>query len=65
MNNYTYLGVAVGLGFALLVAVDGFSGFLWGIVFCAIGAAIGAHFDDHINLKDIWQSLVSSRGGKG
>ncbi|AGS33983.1 hypothetical protein B841_02500 [Corynebacterium maris DSM 45190] len=65
MKNMTALGVVVGLAFAFAVIFGGFAGFLWALLFSAIGAVVGAHLDGRINLRAVFDGLRSGRGGRG
>lgn len=65
MKNLTVIGIAIGLAIALATAIDGFSGFLWALIFGAIGGVIGAHYEGRVDLKTVWDQLTSSRGGRG
>lgn len=65
MKYMTILGIIAGILVALAVILNGFPGFLWAILFGAIGAVVGAHFDGRIDLRSIFDNVSSGRGGRG
>lgn len=60
MFKNTIIGIAIGLAFAFAIINGGFPGFLWALLFAAIGGLIGAHFDNRIDLGALFNS--SGRG---
>lgn len=50
MINRSALGLLAGLLIAIAIAIDGFNGFLLALVFGAIGLAVGAYLDGHLDL---------------
>ena len=54
----TSVGLIAGLLFALAGILGGFSGFVFAVLLGAIGMAIGAHRDGHLDLG----ALLRSRG---
>ncbi|AZA14408.1 hypothetical protein ACFPVT_04270 [Corynebacterium choanae] len=63
MNNYTAIGLTVGIALAFAVILGGLPGFLWLLLFTVIGGLIGAHFDGRLDLGSIIGG--TGRGGKG
>ena len=61
MNNYTYIGVALGIILAIAIITNAWSLLFLAIVLGAVGGVIGAHFDGGINLAEIWNNVI----GKG
>lgn len=61
MQNYTYIGVALGILLAIAILTNAWSLLILAIVLGAVGGVIGAHFDGRINLGEIWNNIV----GKG
>lgn len=65
MKNMTVIGTALGLLFALVVAVGGFWGFIGALIFGFIGGVIGAHLEERIDLRAFLDAFSSGRGGRG
>ncbi|MFH0411077.1 hypothetical protein ACG98H_03050 [Corynebacterium sp. L4756] len=61
MQNYTYIGVALGILLAIAILTNAWSLLILAIVLGAVGGVIGAHFDGRINLGEIWNNII----GKG
>ena len=61
MNNYTYIGVALGIILAIAIITNAWSLLFLAVILGAVGGVIGAHFDGRINLGKIWNNVV----GKG
>lgn len=53
MKYYTLTCIAIGIALAFLGLAFGFGGLVLGIIFAAIGGAIGAHLDGYIDLRQI------------
>ena len=58
MNNYTYIGVALGIILAIAIITNAWSLLFLAIVLGAVGGVIGAHFDGRINLAEIWNNVI-------
>ena len=61
MNNYTYIGVALGIILAIAIITNAWSLLFLAVILGAVGGVIGSHFDGRINLGEIWNNVV----GKG
>ena len=61
MNNYTYIGVALGIILAIAIITNAWSLLFLAVILGAVGGVIGAHFDGRFNLGEIWNNVV----GKG
>ena len=62
MKYATPIGVVVGFMLALAIMLQGFSGFLLVLVFCAIGGLAGAEYDGLIDLRSLLRSGGRGRG---
>ncbi len=61
MNNYTYIGVALGIILAIAIITNAWSLLFLAVILGAVSGVIGAHVDGRINLGEIWNNVV----GKG
>ncbi|MBZ8177699.1 hypothetical protein GP475_02270 [Corynebacterium poyangense] len=57
MKYYTLIGIALGIALAFLGLAFGFGGLVLGVIFALIGGAVGAHYDGHIDLRQIFDGL--------
>lgn len=62
MKYATPIGVVVGFMLALAIMLQGLSGFLLVLVFCAIGGLAGAQYDGLIDLRSLLRSGGRGRG---
>ncbi|AIG63643.1 hypothetical protein CATYP_01950 [Corynebacterium atypicum] len=65
MKNMTVIGIALGLAVAFAIIWGGLPGFLWALIFGALGGLIGAHFEGKIDLRNVTEILSPRRGGRG
>lgn len=63
MKNNTLAGIIAGIAFAFAIILGGLPGFLWMLLFSALGAVIGAHFDGRLDLTSLFNG--SGRGNRG
>ena len=54
--NSTITGLIVGLRLAIAGILGGFSGFVFAVLLGALGMAVGAHRDGHLDLGAILRS---------
>ena len=61
MNNYTYIGVALGIILAIAIITNAWSLLVLAVILGAVGADIGAPYDGRSTLAENWNTVV----GKG
>ena len=63
MNNYTSIGLAVGIAIAFAIIWGGLAGFIWIVIFGGLGGLIGAHYEGRLDLTSVISG--NRRGGRG